>query len=492
MKTKTHARYLSTRVTSREDSLSTSTPASACSFRVSRPRFSQIQFQTNSQSPTFSVFSSTDPRRSYNLYTEKNSNLSPNPVEHATFRRESTQEIFDTMFPSWLKERKDFQDTIRKFDNIDLIDLGKVCEKPPNQRTAIEKKALIDWSKDTVFFAKVSKRTLGAVCDKFVTVYFRAGDLILQEGTPGSELYIIVKGRVEVIKDGSDKPVAILSAKNVVGEHSMFTQTPRIATIIARTDVVALSLSREDYEAFISKMRQKEKYINLEFLRSIPIFREWQITKLNLLATNIFTVQYPKDRMIYNFEESPVNFYIVKEGCVYLEIIIRRQDGNRWPVGAKEWEVSTTTKEYVKNIKVCNKGDYFGEKEMLMARKRDTRAVSKSDKTVLLVLNADMFDIIFTHKEKKSLLNENKHRPSTADFQQELTDKLTNGKQKIHALLEAARINQIRGGRLAYQTESIRRKAKWLNSIIDQTKQKLRQDLIGSSTKRSRESSPCE
>lgn len=479
---------LSIKIASREESdLSSNTP-SVSSFRFTHTRFS------HSQSPRFSMISGPESRRSSNGFMEKYSNLTTDTEERirlSSFKNASSKDIFNTMFPDWLKERKDFQDTIKKFDNIDLIDLGKVCEKSPNKRTAIEKKALIDWVKDTPFFYKVGKHTMSEVCDKFQTVYFKSGDFILREGSPGSELYIILKGKVDVIREQPNRPVATLTSKNVVGEHSMLTHTPRNATIMAKTDVVTLSLSRDDYDAFISKMRQKEKYRNLELLRTISLFRDWQITKLNLLATNIFTVHFPKDRIIYNFEENPLNFYIVKQGCVDLEIILKRQDGNRWPSATDEWEISTTTKKYVKNVKVCKKGDFFGEKELIMNRKRDTRAVSKSDHTVLLLLNAEMFDIIFTHNEKKALVGDLKHRPTTADFQQELTDRLTQGKQKIHALLEAAQINQVKGGRLAYETREIRRKAKWLNVIISRTNQDLRRNYLGSFTTKNRENSQC-
>lgn len=488
MKYGLHSRGGSTGVTSREYSDLNSATPSISSFKRTCPRFS------HSQSPRFSVMSELNTKRSYNGYMNRYHNLSPTTDEHfklSSFKNASTQEIFDSMFPSWLKERKDFQDTIKKFDNIDLIDLGKVCEQLPNKRTGIEKKALIDWVKDTPFFQNVSKHTMGAVCDKFQTVYFKPGDIILQQGTMGSELYIIIKGKVDVIRDGKDRPVATLTSRNVIGEHSMLTHTPRNATIVAKTDVVTISLSRDNYDAFISKMRQKEKYINLELLRNVSIFKGWQITKLNLLATNILTVQFSKEKTIYNFEETPLNFYIVKEGCVYLEVILKKQDGNRWPIGRDEWEISTTTKRYVKKVKVCKKGDFFGEKELILGKRRDTRAVSKSEGTVLHMINAEMFDVIFTHNEKKALIRDIKHRPTTADFQQELTDRLSDGKQKIHALLEAAQINQVKGGRLPYETQDIKRKAKWLNAIIGKTRQNLRRNYLGSLTTKSRENSPC-
>ena len=46
------------------------------------------------------------------------------------------------IFPNWLKERKDFQDTLKNYEDIESLDICNICSKQSNLRTAVEIKAL--------------------------------------------------------------------------------------------------------------------------------------------------------------------------------------------------------------------------------------------------------------------------------------------------------------------------------------------------------------
>jgi CRP-like cAMP-binding protein len=84
-----------------------------------------------------------------------------------------------------------------------------------------------------------------------------AGRTIFAEEDIGNELFLIVDGEVEVRKlglrpapdasgDGLGVLLTVLKKGDVVGEMSVLDDQPRSATIVAKTDVVALSLHRED------------------------------------------------------------------------------------------------------------------------------------------------------------------------------------------------------------------------------------------------------
>jgi len=77
------------------------------------------------------------------------------------------------------------------------------------------------------------------------------GDVILREGRSTQILWIIVRGRCEVVKsmkDGAERQLAVLEQGAVFGEMSFFEPAPHSASIRALSDVEVMRLSREDYD----------------------------------------------------------------------------------------------------------------------------------------------------------------------------------------------------------------------------------------------------
>ena len=73
------------------------------------------------------------------------------------------------------------------------------------------------------------------------SVSFRAGDVILAEGTAGDTAYLIVSGSVEVTvgKGARARQLGTLGAGDVFGEMSLIEPGPRSATVRAATDADA-------------------------------------------------------------------------------------------------------------------------------------------------------------------------------------------------------------------------------------------------------------
>jgi CRP-like cAMP-binding protein len=61
-----------------------------------------------------------------------------------------------------------------------------------------------------------------------------AGEVIFTEGDPGSEMYGIVEGQVELRT--SKRTIAILGVDDVFGEMAVVDSSPRMATAVATTD----------------------------------------------------------------------------------------------------------------------------------------------------------------------------------------------------------------------------------------------------------------
>ncbi len=77
---------------------------------------------------------------------------------------------------------------------------------------------------------------------------FDPPDVIVREGDPGTSFFLIEDGEVEVqTQDPARKPLVLaqLSAGEFFGEVSVLTGKPRTATIVARTPVTVIEISRE-------------------------------------------------------------------------------------------------------------------------------------------------------------------------------------------------------------------------------------------------------
>jgi len=72
------------------------------------------------------------------------------------------------------------------------------------------------------------------------------GDIVIQKGHIGRELYVISRGEVEVLADDG-KVVATLSDGAYFGEIALLTSSPRTATVRARTDCDCFFLDKADF-----------------------------------------------------------------------------------------------------------------------------------------------------------------------------------------------------------------------------------------------------
>ncbi len=75
---------------------------------------------------------------------------------------------------------------------------------------------------------------------------FEKGELLVEQGTVGRDMYLILSGEAEVLyRDGSDvQSLAVLQPGQIFGEIGYIRETERTADVMARDNVTAL---RFDY-----------------------------------------------------------------------------------------------------------------------------------------------------------------------------------------------------------------------------------------------------
>jgi MFS family permease len=87
--------------------------------------------------------------------------------------------------------------------------------------------------------------TLDRLARALVRVEAQPGDVIIREGDEGDRFYVIESGTVEVTKEG--RHIADLGPGDFVGEIALLRDVPRVATVVATSELVLQSLERSQF-----------------------------------------------------------------------------------------------------------------------------------------------------------------------------------------------------------------------------------------------------
>lgn len=81
---------------------------------------------------------------------------------------------------------------------------------------------------------------------------FAAGQFIFKAGDPGETMYIINEGEVEIL-DGSGTTLETAGPGSIVGELALIDDTPRSATVVAKTDCLLVAVNRRRFEFMVQE-----------------------------------------------------------------------------------------------------------------------------------------------------------------------------------------------------------------------------------------------
>ena len=88
---------------------------------------------------------------------------------------------------------------------------------------------------------------------------YAAGETLIREGSEGDCFYIVVNGRCSVFVNadgGQEVSVASIERGSVIGEMSLLAGTPRSATVIASSDVLAARIGKEALSHLLSQRQE--------------------------------------------------------------------------------------------------------------------------------------------------------------------------------------------------------------------------------------------
>lgn len=101
-------------------------------------------------------------------------------------------------------------------------------------------------------FANCSKKQLQSVAAASIELTVEPGKVLVREGEPGHEAFVIVEGSATVTRKG--EKIATLGAGDVVGELAPITGGVRTATVTADTQLELLVIGQREFAGLLDEV----------------------------------------------------------------------------------------------------------------------------------------------------------------------------------------------------------------------------------------------
>ncbi len=92
---------------------------------------------------------------------------------------------------------------------------------------------------------------LDAVAASAEILDYQSGALVTLEGEVGRSMFVVLKGNVDVMKDGNK--IAALGPHQLFGEIALFTGEPRGATVIAAGPAAGVSIQKDGFDVILKR-----------------------------------------------------------------------------------------------------------------------------------------------------------------------------------------------------------------------------------------------
>ncbi|MBU1017945.1 cyclic nucleotide-binding domain-containing protein [Patescibacteria group bacterium] len=124
---------------------------------------------------------------------------------------------------------------------------------------------MIEILKKIPFFSELSDEDVQKIADNIRLEYFPASHVIFEQNDTGDIMYIIKRGKVQVIRD--DTVLAVLEDNAFFGEMALVSDEPRNARIVTVTDVEALTLNKDDFKRLLETNSSIASIVSYEVVK---------------------------------------------------------------------------------------------------------------------------------------------------------------------------------------------------------------------------------
>jgi CRP-like cAMP-binding protein/nitrite reductase/ring-hydroxylating ferredoxin subunit len=168
----------------------------------------------------------------------------------------------------------------------------------PPTATEAEREETANALSHVAFFAGIDADTLATLQDLAFRKTFPIGEVIVAEGRTGNGAYVVVSGKVEVVRGLPDRPqvVATFGPGEPFGELALLGDWKRTASVIAVEETTCIGLDRWVFLAYLRREpRLAATMMQLLAQRLVETDPELAISALQQLAERIVEA----DRRLY-------------------------------------------------------------------------------------------------------------------------------------------------------------------------------------------------
>jgi CRP-like cAMP-binding protein/Zn-dependent protease len=211
------------------------------------------------------------------------------------------------------------------------------------------------------FLSPLSEAELAEVATRMHRQAFRAGEIVIRQGTEGDRFYVIEQGTAEVLVGDDPLPHRQLTRGDYFGEIALLERVNRTATVRAISPLSLLWLGLGDFDRLLADRVAASAQIDeaihtLEELRHFSILADLSSRELDALASRLIRERFPPGAVVIQEGEPGDSFYLVESGQA--EVIV---GGHR--------------------RSILGQGNYFGEIALLhdIPRTATVRALTPLD-----------------------------------------------------------------------------------------------------------------
>lgn len=222
----------------------------------------------------------------------------------------------------------------------------------------------------------LEKNVVNDLVKRFTLYTLESKMVLFSRGQLGSNFYIIKEGTVDLSLN--DKAFKSISKGNCFGMRSHINSSTRTYTATSKSKCLFWVLDFENIIKLIELIKKSNYEENKQFVISLKLLSSVETEIKHYFAANIFKEQYiPKEQIIIENEKG-YSLFVIKEG-----------------------EVECKSKDKV--IRILRKGDYFGEKSLLLGLPRSKDIFART-KVICYSFSLNTFKSIIGDSFREQLL----------------------------------------------------------------------------------------
>jgi len=287
--------------------------------------------------------------------------------QHGEKKEETPSNEIDTSTSEKIRNTYVYQVRRKAFssESINMDDIQNY--KPPKvDKTVEERTKLAHALSKNALFAHFEKDDLEVLYDAMFPTVCKAGDVIMRQGDPGDNFYIVDSGVCDIFVKIQEKPDPILVktcySGDGFGELALMYGTPRAATIISQTDSKLWAIDRMTYRKIVMGRTMNKRELYEGFLKKVPLLQSMNDYERLTVADALLARDYKKGEAIIRQGDSGKDFFIITDG---------------------ECQVSKIVEGASVNLVLLKKGDYFGELALLFDQPRAATVTANTDCRVI-------------------------------------------------------------------------------------------------------------